>query len=175
VHRFLVGKPRAEELRSYAALIASLRAQRQQPRAYPGSPLMAATVLRPQDRAVFCEMIPAEARLLEREIGAHSRTRVERGDGFERLRAWLPPSERRGLIFLDPPYEETTQDFSRVTAAVADTLERFSTGVIAVWYPIKDERDTRAWQDGFARSVEAETLLSEMWLYPRDSRVALNG
>jgi 23S rRNA (adenine2030-N6)-methyltransferase len=156
-------------------LISSFRAQRQQPRAYPGSPLVAAQLLRPQDRAVLCEMIPAEVRLLERELVAHSRMRIERGDGFEKLRAWLPPSERRGLILLDPPYEESTEDFSRVTAAVVAALERFSTGIVATWYPIKDERDSHAWQDSFARSVNFDTLVSEMWLYPRDSRVALNG
>jgi 23S rRNA (adenine2030-N6)-methyltransferase len=120
-------------------------------------------------------MIPAEARLLERELVAQSRMRVERGDGFERLRAWLPPAERRGLILIDPPYEDTAQDFSQVTVAVVDALQRFSTGVVAVWYPIKDERDTRAWRDSFSRAVESDTLVSEMWLYPRDSRVALNG
>jgi 23S rRNA (adenine2030-N6)-methyltransferase len=54
-------------------------------------------------------------------------------------------------------------------------LQRFSTGVYAVWYPIKDQREIRSWHDSFARSIQAETLASEMWLYPRDSKVALNG
>ena len=165
----------AEELSNFAALLSHFRALKHQPRAYPGSPAIAANELRPQDRAVLSELIPTESRLLERELQMHPRMRVERADGFERLRAWMPPTERRGLILIDPPYEESRQDFDRVTAAVVDALQRFSTGIYAAWYPIKDEREVRAWLEGFARAVGAETLVSEIWLYPRDSKVALNG
>jgi 23S rRNA (adenine2030-N6)-methyltransferase len=100
---------------------------------------------------------------------------VEPGDGFERLRAWLPPPERRGLLFIDPPYEETRNDFDRVGVAIADALKRFQTGVIAIWYPIKEERETRSWLTSLASAVQREMIVSELWLYPRDSRVALNG
>jgi 23S rRNA (adenine2030-N6)-methyltransferase len=79
------------------------------------------------------------------------------------------------LIFIDPPYEESRQDFERVTESIVDALQRFSTGVFAAWYPIKEERDVRAWLDGFARAVNTETIASELWLYPKDSKVALNG
>jgi 23S rRNA (adenine2030-N6)-methyltransferase len=173
--RFSGGEFRAEELRNFAALLADVRASRNQARAYPGSPVIAAHELRPQDRGVLSEILPTEARLLEREIGANPRMRVERADGFERLRAWLPPTERRGLVLIDPPYEESSADFERVTAAIVDALQRFSTGIYAAWYPIKDEREVRGWHDGFARAVASETLISELWLYPRDSKVALNG
>lgn len=173
--RFTAGQYHAEELRHYAALVSDFRASRNHSRIYPGSPAIAAHQLRPQDRAVLCEMVPAEARILERELGESPAMRVERGDGFEKLRAWLPPAERRGLIFIDPPYEQTQQDFERVSIAMADALRRFGTGVFVAWYPIKHEREIRAWHGAFARAVRHETLVSEMWLYPRDSRVALNG
>jgi 23S rRNA (adenine2030-N6)-methyltransferase len=101
--------------------------------------------------------------------------RVETGDGFERLRAWLPPSERRGLTFIDPPYEESRRDFEQVRHAAAEALRRFHTGVVAIWYPIKDERDTAAWQAVLAGELDCELLAAELSLYPRDSRVALNG
>jgi 23S rRNA (adenine2030-N6)-methyltransferase len=175
IGRFSQGEYRADELRDFATLVADFRTSRNQSRAYPGSPAIAARELRPQDRGVLGEIIPAEARMLERELEINPHLRVERADGFERLRAWLPPPQRRGLIFIDPPYEESRQDFERVTAAVVDALQRFNTGVYAVWYPIKDEREVRAWHDGFARAVSPETLVGEMWLYPRDSKVALNG
>jgi len=55
--------------------------------------------------------------------------RVERGDGFERLRAWLPPPERRGLTFIDPPYEQTQQDFGHVTAHSPKDCAAFPRGV----------------------------------------------
>jgi 23S rRNA (adenine2030-N6)-methyltransferase len=173
--RFSTGEYRAPELQNFAALLAQFRAGRNQARAYPGSPAIAAYELRSQDRGILSELIPTEARLLERELEVNPRLRVERAEGFERLRAWLPPTERRGLIFIDPPYEESGADFERATSAIVDALQRFSTGVYAAWYPIKDEREVRAWHDTFARAVRAETLVSEMWLYPRDSKVALNG
>jgi 23S rRNA (adenine2030-N6)-methyltransferase len=173
--RFSTSEYRAQELQNFAALLAQFRAGRNQPRAYPGSPAIAAHELRSQDRGILSELIPTEARLLERELEVNPRLRVERADGFERLRAWLPPTERRGLVLIDPPYEESGADFERATSAIVDALQRFSTGVYAAWYPIKDEREVRAWHDTFARAVSAETLVSEMWLYPRDSKVALNG
>jgi 23S rRNA (adenine2030-N6)-methyltransferase len=173
--RFAAGEFQAEELQKFAALLTEFRASGHSPHAYPGSPLIAAHELRPQDRGIVCELLPPEARLVERELQAHRTLRVERGDGFERLRAWLPPKERRGLVLIDPPYEESRQDFERVTATIADALQRFATGVYVAWYPIKDERDVSTWHDEFARRIPAETLLSELWLYPRDSKVALNG
>ncbi len=165
----------AEELRSFADLVERFRAARHQPHAYPGSPLIAAQALRAQDRAILSELVPTEARLLERELEDYPRMRVERANGFEQLRAWLPPKERRGLILIDPPYEETRQDFQRVIASIADALQRFPTGICAAWYPIKDDREVRAWHEAFARAISTETLISELWLFPRDSKVALNG
>jgi 23S rRNA (adenine2030-N6)-methyltransferase len=163
------------ELQQYAAPLSEYRAQQGNARSYPGSPLIAARALRPQDRAVFVELLQAEARVLEHALAGTPRVRVESGDGFERLRAWLPPLERRGLTLIDPPYEETSRDFSRVTAAVTEALRRFPTGVIAVWYPIKDEHAITAWQTALGQQLDSEALVAELWLYPRDSRVALNG
>lgn len=173
--RFIGGAYSAPELQAFAQLIADLRAERGHSHAYPGSPLIAARELRTQDRGVFCELITAEARTLEKALHSSGQTRVEQGDGFDKLRSWLPPPERRALILIDPPYEETRQDAERVIATVGDALQRFQTGVVAVWYPIKDEREAAAWTAAFSRPVGREVLMSEMWLYPRDSRVALNG
>lgn len=172
-------RPGAQELREYVERVALLRREGGQPRLYPGSPLLAASELRAQDRGVFIERLPAETRALERAL-PHSgadmrRLRVETGDGFALLRAWLPPQERRGLTFIDPPYEESRQDFERARHAAVEALQRFRTGVVAIWYPIKDERDTAAWQAALARELDCELLTAELSLYPRDSRVALNG
>lgn len=169
----------AEEIRRYLSQVERLRRERGEPRLYPGSPLLAAGELRSADRAVFIEQLPAESRALEKALH-HSgvtqpRFRVETGDGFDRLRAWLPPNERRGLILIDPPYEESRQDFERARQAAAEALRRFHTGVVAVWYPIKDERDTAAWHAGLVGELDCPLLAAELSLYPRDSRVALNG
>jgi 23S rRNA (adenine2030-N6)-methyltransferase len=175
VARFFATANSAEELQKYSAVLEEYRVQQGNPRAYPGSPLCAAHELRPQDRAVLVELMPAEARALELAVGANARIRVEQGDGFERLKAWLPPTERRGLTFIDPPYEETARDFQRVGTAIKEASRRFNTGVIAAWYPIKEEREVAVWQTGLAREIDCETLVAELWLYPRDSKVGLNG
>ncbi|HEX4677425.1 MAG TPA: 23S rRNA (adenine(2030)-N(6))-methyltransferase RlmJ [Steroidobacteraceae bacterium] len=180
VSRFSATANNYEELQRYATRLEEYRARLGSRRAYPGSPLLAASELRPQDRAVLVELVPAEARALELAVADNSHLRVEQGDGFDRLRAWLPPVERRGLTFIDPPYEETSRDFERVTGAIVEALRRFSTGIIAAWYPVKEERDIATWQAGLARALDGpahrcETLVAELWLYPRDSRVGLNG
>ena len=188
VGRFLEAQHDAPELREYAAVIAALRARTARRHLYPGSPLIAAAELRVQDRAVLIELQGAEAHALEQSLStlADARAgglpvRVERGDGFLRLKAFLPPPERRGLTFIDPPYEETQQDFRQVTAALVEATRRFPTGVLAAWYPIKDERTIGPWQSECLRALRAAlasppaVLASELWLYPRDSRVALNG
>ncbi len=175
IGRLTNAKLESPELQQFAQRIAEFRGQKGHSHTYPGSPLIAARELRAQDRGIFCELVVTEARALDRALAGAAQFRVEEGNGFEHLRAWLPPQERRGLIFIDPPYEETHQDFERVTAAVSDALRRFQTGVVAAWYPIKDARETAAWTASFARAVQRETLVSELWLYPRDSRVALNG
>src|SRR5947208_10237856 len=105
IGRFASLEPSAPELRQYAALLAQFRARHGQRHLYPGSPLIAASELRPQDRAVLIEFLGAEANALEASLGSLAQARedaprsvrVERGDGFTRLRAWLPPPERRGL------------------------------------------------------------------------------
>jgi 23S rRNA (adenine2030-N6)-methyltransferase len=182
VGRFEHGEHRAPELRQYAQALHAFRAVPGNAHLYPGSPLLALRELRPQDRAVCIELLGAEAHALAQALpaagsdagGESSRVRIERGDGFELLRAQLPPVERRGLTFIDPPYEERN-DFERVVATVAEGLRRFPTGVFAAWYPIKDARDAGSWQAAYAAAITAATLVSELWLYPRDSRVALNG
>jgi 23S rRNA (adenine2030-N6)-methyltransferase len=190
VSRFSATTNNSEELQRYATRLEEYRAQQGSRRAYPGSPLLAASELRQQDRGVLVELVPAEARALELAVADNSHLRVEQGDGFDRLRAWLPPAERRGLTFIDPPYEETSSDFERVTGAVLEALRRFPTGVIAAWYPVKEERDIATWQASLTRDLHRpayhgsanggathrfETLVAELWLYPRDSRVGLNG
>ncbi len=188
VGRFMQAQHAATELREYAALLTQFRSGAARRQLYPGSPLIAAVELRAQDRAVLIELQGAEAHALEQALAtlahagdARPSVRVERGDGFLRLKAFLPPPERRGLTFIDPPYEKTQQDFREVTAALVDATRRFPTGVLAAWYPIKDERTIGPWQQECVRALGAAVasplplLVSELWLYPRDSRVALNG
>lgn len=177
VERLADAQCAAPPLVRYLEHLAQARRAGSSMRVYPGSPWLAARELRKQDRAVCVESRPEEARMLERALRSvgTARIRVETGDGFARLRAMLPPPQRRALILIDPPYESPRREFERVRAALVDALRRFPTGVMAIWYPIKDGRDTDRWLVSVARDIEREALVSELWLYPRDSRVALNG
>jgi 23S rRNA (adenine2030-N6)-methyltransferase len=166
--------PQAPELQRFIAHLTALRTDLNNSHAYPGSPLFAAQELRAQDRAVLHEIVPSEARALERQLRGYGRMHVEAADGFARLRAYLPPPERRSLVFIDPPYEER-EDFKLVAASCAEALGRFRSGIVLVWYPIKDARTTAAWHSALAAKLDCQNLVSEWWLYPRDSRVSLNG
>jgi len=103
---------------------------------YPGSPLIAARLLRPQDRLVAIEKHPEEAAVLAHVLQPFARARALRDDGFERLAGLLPPAERRGLVLIDPPYESET-DFADAAQAVGATMKRFATGIVLIWFPIK--------------------------------------
>jgi 23S rRNA (adenine2030-N6)-methyltransferase len=172
--RLQAAAPGTAELRHFLEQLQLLRAQLGKPHAYPGSPLFAAAQLRPQDRAVLLEIMPSEARALMRALDGYPGARVEEANGFERLRAYLPPRERRAVVLIDPPYEERA-DFERVAASCQEALARLRSAVIAAWYPIKDARTTTAWLAQLAGVLDCENVVSEWWLYPRDSRVSLNG
>lgn len=164
------------EIDAWLEAVAAFRRERRERQAYPGSPLLAAHWLRPQDRAALVESEATEHVELRRELRDRPRYSIENGDGFQRLPAWLPPIERRALVLIDPPFEDSRADFERAAAATVDALARFPTCVIAIWYPIKLERDTTRWLDALAAKVAPRPLLvSELWVHPRDSRVGLNG
>jgi 23S rRNA (adenine2030-N6)-methyltransferase len=165
----------APELQRYCGLVQALRAQVAQPAAYPGSPWLAAELLRSQDRGLCCERLPAECRALERALSGRRRMRIECADGYTQLRAVLPPPERRALVLIDPPFEEPGAELERALAAIELSLERLANCVIALWYPIKDERALAPWLRRVAQRLQVPTLDLELWIYARDSRVGLNG
>ncbi|HEY6452599.1 MAG TPA: 23S rRNA (adenine(2030)-N(6))-methyltransferase RlmJ [Steroidobacteraceae bacterium] len=165
----------AEELHAYCEAVTALRAGLDSAHACPGSPWLAAQLLRPQDRGLCCEMLPAECRALERALGGLRRMHVECGDGYEQLRAALPPRERRCLVLIDPPYEDPDAELERALQAIHLILERMSNAVVALWYPVKDERTLVPWLARVERELRAPSISLELWIYPRDSRVGLNG
>jgi 23S rRNA (adenine2030-N6)-methyltransferase len=165
----------APEIRDYLELVGRIRAAAGDPELYPGSPVLAARRLRAQDRLVAVESDAVDAAALAECLAAQSRVRIERADGFAALKANLPPVERRGVVLLDPPYEETAADFARVAGAFTEGLRRFESGVFCAWYPIKDRRTTDRWRARLAASVARELLCAELWRHPTDSAAGLNG
>ncbi len=102
---------------------------------YPGSALLAQKLLRQQDRMHVFEMHPADNLLLHQNLNARDRrVKIHTTDGFNALKALLPPPSKRALVLIDPPYEDK-QDYQRVVSALTAGLRRFATGVYALWYP----------------------------------------
>jgi 23S rRNA (adenine2030-N6)-methyltransferase len=106
-------------------------------RLYPGSPLLACQLLRPQDRLIACELHEEDAAELHRNLSHYPQAQIHCRDGYEALRAFLPPVEKRGLVLIDPPYEEK-DEFERLAAAVIDAHKRWMQGVFMIWYPVKE-------------------------------------
>jgi len=163
------------ELQTYCQAVQALRDSLGNPDACPGSPWLAGNLLRLQDRGLCCELLPAECRALERALGGLRRMRVECADGLERARAVLPPQERRCLVLIDPPYENPAAELDHSLEALHLILERAANAVVALWYPIKDERTLVPFLARAERQLQAPALTLELWIYPRDSRVGLNG
>jgi 23S rRNA (adenine2030-N6)-methyltransferase len=108
-------------------------------RAYPGSPLLAASWLRPQDRLIACEVVPQAARALTQALQTDRRAKVIPIDGWTALAAYLPPKERRGLVLIDPPFE-APGELDRLPEDLARAHRKWATGIYLLWYPVKNLR-----------------------------------
>lgn len=143
-------------LADYVQLVKSLNPSGKM-RYYPGSPYCADTLMREQDRLRLFELHPSDSKILAdnfRKLEAHAaeqgrrpaargkRVMIARDNGFAALKGLLPPPSRRGLVLIDPPYEDKT-DYRSVADAVAEGLKRFATGVYAVWYPVLNRMEMR--------------------------------
>ncbi len=103
---------------------------------YPGSPFVAQHIMRPQDRLVFCELHKDDVHELHRSCGYDERSKVLELDGFAGLKAYMPPKERRGMVLIDPPFENTSE-FEDIIKGVTTAHKKWATGIYAIWYPIK--------------------------------------
>ena len=117
-------------------------------KAYPGSPLIARALLRPQDRLTACEVEPKARKRLIDALRRDTQARVVDLDGWVALPAFVPPKERRGLILIDPPYEQK-DEFERVAEGFAQAFAKWPTGIYLLWYPVKSRRAS----DQLARHV----------------------
>src|ERR1700761_1194706 len=116
--------------------------------AYPGSPLIARALLRPQDRLTACAVEPRARKQLIDALRRDSQARVVALDGWTALPAFVPPKERRGLVLIDPPYEQK-DEFERLAEGFTEAFAKWPTGSYVLWYPAKNRRAT----DELAREV----------------------
>ena len=107
--------------------------------AYPGSPLVARALMRPQDRMVACEIQPDARKQLIAALRKDTQARVVDLEGWTALPAVVPPNERRGVVLIDPPYE-SRDEFARLADGFAEAFAKWPNGVYMLWYPIKERR-----------------------------------
>lgn len=141
---------------------------------YPGSPLIVARYLRPGDRAVFLEREPGTYHALHAALRGRARVTVNHADAWRALPGLLPPREHRGLVLIDPPFEQAG-DFERIGETLAACLRRFRQGIYLAWFPIKDYAAVQAWIDRLARALASPFAVLEFMTLPVDVRGRLNG
>jgi 23S rRNA (adenine2030-N6)-methyltransferase len=128
--------------------------------AYPGSPLVARALLRPQDRLVACELEPVARKHLIGTLRRDTQANVVALDGWMALPAFVPPKERRGLVLIDPPFEHK-DEFERLAVGFADAFAKWPTGSYMLWYPAKRRRtaDDLAHKVGTVTGGDADKCL----------------
>src|ERR1700761_2917652 len=120
--------------------------------AYPGSPLIARALLRPQDRLTACELEPGAHKQLVDALRRDTQARVVDIDGWTALPAYVPPNERRGLVLIDPAFE-ARDEFDRLADRFAAACEKWPTGSYLIWYPAKSRRATDELAERVAQTI----------------------
>lgn len=128
---------------------------------YKGSPIIAAALLRPQDKMLCCELHPEARRQLDAHLGRDRRAKVIGIDGYVGLNAYIPPVERRGLVLIDPPFESPTE-FARLADALAAAWRKWRTGIFLAWYPVKDASIVDAFMTSLLRGKIERLLRLEL-------------
>lgn len=160
-------------LQPYREVVAAVRS-RYGPRVYPGSPAIVREWLRGEDRAIFVEKHPADAETLRERFNTVRTAKVLALDGWTALGSLVPPRERRGLVLIDPPYE-VVGELADAVPRLARAVAKWPTGIYALWYPIKDPRETETVCDALAEAVGREVLRLELFVQPPADRTRLNG
>lgn len=124
---------------------------------YPGSPAIVRALLRKQDRLTAIELHREDAPRLAGVFGGDFQVRTIELDGWLSLGAHLPPKEKRGLVLVDPPFEEPGE-FDRLVDGLSTAHRRWPGGIYALWYPIKDWEAVAGFRRALMRSGIARIL-----------------
>jgi 23S rRNA (adenine2030-N6)-methyltransferase len=165
--------PVATLLAPYLEVIGALN-ERGRLKVYPGSPAITRAWLRPQDRLVACELEPKAAAALARHLRGDTRIKTLEIDGWTALSAYVPPPERRGLVLVDPPFEQDS-DFHRLSHGLATAHRKWATGIYALWYPIKGTSERDALAKSLRRLGVAKILRAELTVAALSDPTRLNG
>jgi 23S rRNA (adenine2030-N6)-methyltransferase len=141
---------------------------------YPGSPTIVRHLLRPQDRMVLCELHSDDYHALKRVFARETQVAVHHQDGYLGLKSFLPPKEKRGLILIDPPYEKPNE-FDQLIKDITMAVNRFATGVYAIWYPLKNRAAEERFLTNLKDKIDRPVLCAQMSIYSESLAINLNG
>lgn len=159
-------------LNDYRAAVQAVNAAAE-PHLYPGSPRFLAQLLRTQDLLILNEKHPEDVRAL-RSVMRGTTAAVHERDAYEFWLAMLPPRTPRGVVVVDPPYEQTDER-ARITATLAAAHRKWSHGVTVIWYPLKDRATHWRWMEQLRKLGIPKLLCVEHWLYDSDQPGIYNG
>ncbi len=141
---------------------------------YPGSPLIAQRLIRTQDMLAANELHPEDGAALKSALGRDRRVKLLAIDGWFALKSLLPPKERRGVVLIDPPFEEEGE-LTRLVEGLAEALRRFESGVYIAWYPIKDLKPIAAFHGALSAIAGPELMCVELMIRGGNASDRLNG
>ena len=159
-------------LNDYRAAVQAVNVEAE-PRLYPGSPRILAQLLRQQDFLIVNEKHPEDAYALRGAMRGTSAAVHER-DAYEFWLAMLPPRTARGVVVVDPPYEQPDER-ARITATLAAACRKWAHGVTVIWYPLKDRATHGRWKEQLRKLGIPKLLCVEHWLYDGDQAGIYNG
>lgn len=162
-----------DELSAYIQAVKTYNHQ-QQLKYYPGSPLIAKVLLRPQDKLHLSELHPSDYPLLRNEFAKDLRATVVKADGYQQIKSQLPPLCRRGFVLIDPPYELKT-DYQDVVAGIKEGHKRFATGVYAIWYPVVLRQQIKRMVKDLQETGIRRILQIELAVKPDSDRYGMTG
>ncbi len=160
-------------LAPYLDVIGALN-ERDRLKIYPGSPAIVRAWLRPQDRLIACELEPKAAVALSHNMRGDTRIKTLEIDGWMALGAYVPPPERRGLVLIDPPFEEDS-DFAQLASGLSAAHRKWATGIYALWYPIKGRDEPDALAKSLTRLGIPKILRAELTVAAPSDVPGLNG
>jgi 23S rRNA (adenine2030-N6)-methyltransferase len=143
-------------------------------RFYPGSPRIARNLIRPGDRMVFTELNKRDCADLDSLFAGDRQVHIRCMDGYQALKAFLPPKERRGLVLLDSPFDRAGE-FARICEALAGACRRWATGIYAVWYPLMEPAAMRRFERDLVATGIRRILQIELTVAPESSTTTMRG
>lgn len=162
--------PKPALLSELALAVTHLRGSSIHPSAYPGSPCLIRMALRDQDRAILAERHPEECEALRQSMAGDARVAIIEGDGYAVLRKRLPPVIRRGLILIDPPFEDP-EEFKTLSRAVIQAHEDWPEALALIWYPLKDEREAARFEAEIESALIPEALCLNLHVGRKSERL----